>query len=342
MIQMSQKLRSLPLTALIILVLITLESCQSSEQSKNNLPSEPTQALTPQTPQANTPTSPADTGLLQAADKCDSELASISLKRGANPNSTFPVKGFDNSLSPLTTVIKNVSIIDEEVSRLRMSEADAQKLKVSCYKLAEFLLSNKADPNLLLPGTPNPPDPQYFGNQAYNLNPSSLHSAVSQYPADSTLVSLLLKNRADPNLKTTIEGRANGFDVPPGTTPLMFLFIRKGGVLAEGFQNNASERIISGSKSKKNDHKITKKIFDILVPISNLNAQDDLGQTLLIIAAKSPPTSMSSEIINTGYIFSKELLRLKADSTLKDKEGKTAADYALEKGNTELVKLLGK
>jgi hypothetical protein len=334
-----------PLAGLTIFVALAMAGCQSSENPKNNSASEPAQTQT-QTPEVSSSASPspADTGLLKAADKwCDVELASIALKQGANPNTTFPVKTFDNNISPLSTSIEVLQVIEDKVSgSLPEQEANAQKMKQSCLKLVELLLDNKADPNLLLPGTSSPPNPEIVGNQAYNFHPSALHNAISQYPVDFTIISLLLKKGADPNLKTVDDGRANGFDVPSGTTPLMFLLIRKGKTLAEGLSNYSSEGIRMTSKAKDDDHKTTKKVFDILAPVSKLNEQDSHGQTVLIIAAKSPSDLSSGKVINTGYILSKELLRLGADLSIKDKEGKTASDYALAMGNTELVKLLGK
>jgi uncharacterized protein len=62
---------------------------------------------------------------------------------------------------------------------------------------------------------------------------------------------------------------------------------------------------------------------------ANPNIADDNGSTCLIMAA---------QINNIDMV--KLLLRYKADKTIKDKQGKTAADYALFTNNTAFIDLL--
>jgi ankyrin repeat protein len=80
------------------------------------------------------------------------------------------------------------------------------------------------------------------------------------------------------------------------------------------------------------------KSFLLLAKASDINAQSEYsGVTALMLAIKATrPLPLDKG--DAGIVA--ELLKLGAKTDIKNKEGKTAMDLAMESGSTEIIKLL--
>ncbi len=72
-----------------------------------------------------------------------------------------------------------------------------------------------------------------------------------------------------------------------------------------------------------------KETFDVLLPVSTVDAQDDDGDTALIKAARYGQDEMIKKLLAKG-----------SNPRIRDKKGETAYDKAVKKGNTEAMTLL--
>lgn len=231
-------------------------------------------------------------GLIKAGENCDRELASILIGRGANPN--FHLK----DRTPITIAIREFNYTFHEV--------DEEK-RHQCLNFINYLLENKADPNLLF----TPPD----GNEFSDVAPSPLFKAIEVSSAigyDSTesytqVIETLLNNGANPNLRSLNKYDPNHVNhLAVNSTPLMLLT----------------------KESPSYDY--YQKICDIMLPISDVNLQNNDGQTALMILVEH--SSQENKV--------KRLLEAGARTDLKNARGLTALDIAISKGKTDIVKLL--
>jgi ankyrin repeat protein len=168
-------------------------------------------------------------------------------------------------------------------------------------RISELFLSKNPDLNVVV-GTAD----STFGY--YSL----LHT-LAKYP-NLKKIKLLLGKGANPNVRITGDRNVekNGF------TPLMEM-IDEGGN-------------ISLDKSSE-----WKESFLLLAKASDINAQSEYsGFTALMVAIKGTHLGVSKA--NAAIVT--ELLKLGAKTDIKNKEGKTATDLAMESGSTEIVKLL--
>jgi ankyrin repeat protein len=145
-----------------------------------------------------------------------------------------------------------------------------------------------------------------FGN--YSL----LHT-LAKYP-NSTKIKLLLDKGANPNIRIA----KSKYIGKKGFTPLMEMIDERSNV------------------SLKNSE--WKKSFLLLAKASDINTQSDYsGFTALMVAIKRT-IYLGVDKGDAGIVA--ELLKLGAKTDIKNKEGKTAMDLAMESGSTEIIKLL--
>jgi ankyrin repeat protein len=141
----------------------------------------------------------------------------------------------------------------------------------------------------------------------------SLLHTLAKYP-NLKKIKLLLGKGANPNVRIAGDRNVekNGF------TPLM-------------------EMIDEGGDTSLNKSSEWKESFLLLAKASDINAQSEYsGSTALMVAIKGTGLGVSKG--NTALVT--ELLKLGAKTDIKNKEGKTATDLAMESGSTEIVKLL--
>lgn len=79
-----------------------------------------------------------------------------------------------------------------------------------------------------------------------------------------------------------------------------------------------------------NQRKNYAHLAQCLVDASDVNLQDSRGATALMIAAKN----------NNRYLIVRLIKKGARINTIKDKKGRTAVDYAMEAGQTDLAKIL--
>lgn len=232
-------------------------------------------------------------GLIQAGKKCDRSLASILIDRGANPNF------YSRTISPIILAIEEFNYTFHEI--------DEEK-RQQCLNFINYLLETKADPNLLF----TPSDDREFSNVA----PSPLFKAIevsSLIRSDSTesytqVIETLLNNGANPNLRSLNKYDPNHVDhLAVNSTPLMLLM-----------------------KESHNSYDYYQKIWDIMLPISDVNLQNNDGQTALMVLVEH----------SVNEVQVKRLLEAGARTDLKNAEGLTALDLAISQGKTDIVKLL--
>ena len=142
-------------------------------------------------------------------------------------------------------------------------------------------------------------------------NYSILHT-LAKYP-NSTKIKLFLDKGANPNVRIA-ESKYVG---KKGFTPLM--------------------EMIDNSNSVSRNKSEWEKSFLLLAKASDINAQSDSGFTPLMVAIKRNFT-LGVDKRDAGIVA--ELLKLGAKTDIKNKEGKTAMDLAMESGSTEIIKLL--
>jgi ankyrin repeat protein len=268
-------------------------------------------ALTPtpsSTPQAEA--SSVDKGLLKAATTCDYELAKILLDKGANPNTSIASFSFGQSEEiPIMTALEKTIEASSQVASSVAIFGDLDKRELQnyrlCYKVVQFLLDHKANPNIVLKGT----------NSA---GQSPLHAIVADEHINPELITLLLQKGADPYIQTAKSWALESV-LGKGATPLMLLSKNR----------LVNDALIYKVANRMGKYDSKKEAFFLVAKAANINAQDEKGKTALMVAA------------NEGFEnITQEILKLNADPNLKDKENKTALDYAIEKGNTQLIKLL--
>jgi Protein of unknown function (DUF2939)/Ankyrin repeats (many copies) len=271
-------------------------------------PNSPARAPTPSsTPQV---ASSLDKGLLKAATTCDYELAKILLDKGANPNVSIASFSFGQSqeIPMMTALEKAIEASGQAASSVAIfGNLDKRALQNYglCYKIIQLLLDRKANPNIVLEST----------NSARQ---SPLHAIVSDERINPQLITLFLQKGADPNIRAVRDWSMENF-LGKGSTPLMLLSKNK----------LVDDALVSKVANRMGKYDSKKEAFLLVAKAANVNAQDEKGKTALMVAANAGLENITQEV-----------LKLNADPNLKDKENKTALDYAIEKGNTQLIKLL--
>lgn len=251
-----------------------------------------------------------DKGLLKATAGCDYELTKILLDKGANPNASIETFSFGQSeeIPLMTALTQTISASNHAVSSLSLfGELDRKDVQSygTCLKVVKLLLDRKADPNIAL-------------NGINSASQSPLHAVIADEFINAELISLLLTKGANPNIKTNREWSLESF-LGKGATPLMLLSQKK----------SVEEALHSKKPNNTGKYDSQKEVFFLIAKASDVNTQDDKGKTALMASA------------NAGLEgITQELLKLGANSDLKDQKDKTALDYAIEKGNTQLIKLL--
>lgn len=198
-------------------------------------------------------------------------------------------------------------------------------------------------------------------------NPTPLISACKK--GDEEIISLLLDNGADINKKDSYTGQtpllaalhgtkanrfsiamfllekgADPFIVQEATSPLeetlVVLDSDDEQTIIDGFElfKYLIEQQVDLNISRGKENALTfatkysnYNVVEFLIKENyfDINSKDLAGDTALIVAIKNDQTQIT-----------KLLLELGADKSLKDAEGKTAYDYAVERGFVELAELL--
>lgn len=241
-------------------------------------------------------------GLLQAGRNCDRELASILIARGANPN--LP----SEAVQPLTRAIARfnltINLPPDVHFYTTTSRLSKEQRRQKCLDFINYFLENEADPNLLF----TPPDGRV--NEFTNVAPSAFFQAVnvnSGLPntSNTQAIEALLNNGANPNLGSLHEYK----DLAIGSTPLMVIMKES-----------------QGSRSN------VQKVWDILLPISDVNLRNNDGETALMILVQYDVGGQQFAV--------QRLLDAGARTDIKNAEGLTALDIAISEGKTNIVKLL--
>lgn len=94
--------------------------------------------------------------------------------------------------------------------------------------------------------------------------------------------------------------------------------------------------------SRSNDPSITMMFFSWVFSNSPINAINENGKTALMMAAESqgkPSRDVFQTVVSAAPLI-KIMVKDGADKSIKDKNGKTALDYAIEAGDLDAAKLL--
>jgi Ankyrin repeats (3 copies)/Ankyrin repeat len=295
-----------------------VEKTQQTTPS-DQVSSQPSNSLSPSLAEASS----SDKGLSEAANKCDYELASMLLSKGANPNVPVTQKQESTAFSDKSTSLLTALGRTLYLKLDRGSEGYKAGSYESCNKVLRLLMTQKLDLNLVLPDGTG--DSSLKGGSQFShnyANKSPLHS-LALSPVAPDLIKFFLEKGANPNIRTV--------DIADkGSTPLMLMV-----------ENSALDDVFNPEPmlhpSKKNEFdKNAKESFYLLAKAGDINTQDDNGMTALMRA-----TSVIYD--KAGYYHTvNELLKLGAKVEIKNKEGKTAIDIATENGNTKMIKLLTK
>jgi Ankyrin repeats (3 copies) len=249
-----------------------------------------------------------DKGLLEAAKKCDYELANILLNKGANPGALV-----QSSLAgdkPFTPFLASVGQVIEKKSQSYRTAKERE----ACDKVFKLLLSHKPDLNIVVGGY------DIYATQ------SPLHS-LAKFPYNPKLIKILLEKGANSNV-VTVEGTVAFREYLIGTTPLM---IMASNPLIEDALDPKTKATVASRKDSTDVFKKNELLesFSLISKSSNIDIQDVKGNTALMYSVES----------KNIYIASK-LLKLGAKADIRDENGKTVLDVATEHGDTEMVKLL--
>lgn len=232
-------------------------------------------------------------GLIQAGKNCDRELASILISQGANPN-----------LSPEGTQPIKIAIEEFNYTFTFSKEEYRQQ----CLDFINYLLENQADPNLLFV----PPDGRF--DEFDDVAPSPLFKAVEvpsginfglKTVSNTQVIEALLSNGANPNIRSLTEYK----NLAVNSTPLMALM-----------------------EKSTNSYDNVRQVWDVLLPVSDVNLQNNDGQTALMILVEGS--------VGENEVKVQRLLDAGARTDIKDAGGKTALDIAISQGKTDIVKLL--
>lgn len=180
----------------------------------------------------------------------------------------------------------------------------------SCNSVVKLLLDNKANVNLM--------------SKSGGKIQSPLHAAA--YNANLELIKLLLKRGANPKIESDIYlSFYPSLSKPSMGTPLRWFIVSTKADYALHFES------ANAFLSSKGNADYYREILSTLASASNINQQDSSGDTSII---------ESVQFNRYPYEMVKELIKLGANPRLKNKEGKTAYDYAFKKGDTRLIELL--
>lgn len=148
-----------------------------------------------------------------------------------------------------------------------------------------------------------------------------------------------------------------GFDIKQlGSSALDFCIMNQNDKIMQLLLDNGA--IFNFKNMGKFYSCISIKILEILLNNGfDINMQNDIGDTLLINASMNNNLKMVKYLISkeadlniqnkskstalhfANYSIAKALLEAGADSSIRDVEGKTLLDYAIEENNTKIVKL---
>lgn len=132
-------------------------------------------------------------------------------------------------------------------------------------------------------------------------------------------------------IQPVFEGRSDGYFKKPAREDVNLLMRLS--------SNGRFQRYAGLVASKQNPFVISMMFFAWVLNETPVDAVNSRGKTALMFAAQNGNKPLSSDVISAASLI-EFLLEKGADKNIKDKNGKTALDYALESGDLNAAKLL--